>query len=96
MLIGIVSWCICGALLGFIVSRLVDLHGDDPIFGIGVAAAGSLVGGCLYKFISGSTINIMNVRSLVWSVVASGVALAIWHVIRALSPHEQQTIRRSY
>ena len=38
MLLGLIGWLAIGLILGFIVSKVLDLHGDDPNLGIGVAA----------------------------------------------------------
>ena len=96
MFIGIFGWIICGVVFGFIFSKLVNLHGDDPRLGIAIAAVSSIVGGWLYPLISGSPVSHFNLRSLLCAMLAALVVVSIWHLIRARSPHEQQTVRRSY
>ena len=96
MLIGIIGWIVLGAIVGFIVSKIVELNGDDPIIGIGVAAAGGLAGGWLYSLISGAAISKFNIWSLVFAAFGAGVAMLVFHLIRSRSPHAKPTVRRSY
>ena len=96
MFLGILGWTACGAILGFIVSKMVDLRGDDPRLGVAIAALGGIVGGWLYSLISGSPVSGFNILSLLSAAVLAAAAAAIWHFIRTRGPHEKQTIRRSY
>jgi uncharacterized membrane protein YeaQ/YmgE (transglycosylase-associated protein family) len=96
MLFGVVGWIVAGVIVGFIVSKSVNLRGDSPTFGIGLAGVGAVVGGWLYSWISGSPVVAFNAWSLVLAGAGAAVVLVIWHVIRSRSPHEQPTVRRSY
>lgn len=82
MLFGIIGWIVTGIIIGFIVSKLVNLKGDDPRLGIAIAAVGALVGGWLYSLFSGSAVTAFNTRSLFFAGVASAAALVVWHVVR--------------
>ena len=96
MLIGIAGWIICGALIGFIASKMVELHGDDPRLGIGLGGVSGLVGGWLFSLIGGAPVTHFNLWSIITAALAAIVLLAVFHIIRARAPHVQQTVRRSY
>lgn len=96
MLMGVLGWLFCGALLGFIASKFVNLRGDDPRLGIGTAALGGVVGGWLYSLISGSPVSGFNVWSLVFASLISLVAVGSWHFFRSRGPYERPSTRRSY
>jgi hypothetical protein len=96
MLIGVAGWLVCGAILGFVVGKLIDLRGDDPRFGIAVAALGGAAGGGLYSLINHSPVIPFNFWSLVFAASVAIVGVIVWHVIRHRSPYARQTVRRSY
>ena len=96
MFLGIVGWILCGIVLGFIATKLVDLHGDDPLIDVVLCAAGALIGGGLYSFISGSNVSAFNIWSLIWAAVAAVMVLVIWHFIRSGGKHDRPSVRRSY
>ena len=95
MLIGVFGWIICGIVLAFIATRIVNLHGDDPL-SIAVGGTGGFIGGWLYSLVSGSPVTHFNLWSLLFAVLAALAATTIWHLVRARAPHERPTIRRSY
>ena len=47
MLMGIIGWMVIGLIVGFAVSKAMDLHGDDRRFGIGAAVGGASVAATL-------------------------------------------------
>ena len=66
MFIGLISWIIVGLIVGFIASKNVKLHGDDPKLGLACGAVGAVTGGVLYRIVSGAddnTVRIWNSRS---------------------------------
>ena len=95
MLIGILGWAICGVILGFIASSVVNLRGDDPRIGIGVGLAGGVVGGWLFSMISGSPVIAFNVWSIVCANVLAVACVTMWHMVRSRVPYEAPSIRRS-
>ena len=97
MFIGIIGWVIVGLLVGFIVSKVLDLHGDDPRLGIGVAVGSAVVCATLYTIISGAGVSAFNVWSLIFAAVGAGAGVAAWHLIRSKSvSHAPYSRRRSY
>jgi uncharacterized membrane protein YeaQ/YmgE (transglycosylase-associated protein family) len=96
MLLGVLGWIGLGVLVGFIVSKSINLRGDDPRIGIAIAAVAAIVGGVLYSMISGSPVSGFNFWSLICAAIAAGAAMAAWHILRHRSPYARPTIRRSY
>lgn len=97
MLLGLLGWIAVGLILGFIVSKVLNLHGDDPRLGIGVAVAGALIVGWIYCMISGTGIMLWNPWSILFAAIGAGIGLTIWHGIRSrYIPKEKGTVRRSY
>jgi uncharacterized membrane protein YeaQ/YmgE (transglycosylase-associated protein family) len=97
MLMGIVGWVVVGLAVGFIVSKVLDLHGDDPLLGIGISVGGAVVFAVLYTVISGAGVSSFNVWSLIFAGVGAGVGVAAWHLIRSKSvSHAPQSRRTSY
>ena len=69
---GIVSWIAVGLLVGFIVSKFLDLHGDDPRLGFAVAAGSAIVAAFIYtNIISGAAVSPWNLWS--WIIASSGL-----------------------
>ncbi|MEA2708110.1 MAG: hypothetical protein QOF78_711 [Phycisphaerales bacterium] len=83
MIFGIIGWVVVGVLIGFIVSKAFDLHGDDPRLGIAVAGGGAVFAAVLYTIISGAGVSAFNVWSLLFAAIGAGVAVAVWHGVRA-------------
>ena len=96
MLIGVFGWMICGIVLAFIATAIVNLHGDDPRLSIAVGGIGGAIGGWIYSLVSGSPVTRFNPWSLLFAALAASAATTIWHVIRSHGPHEPSTNRHSY
>jgi uncharacterized membrane protein YeaQ/YmgE (transglycosylase-associated protein family) len=97
MLMGIIGWVIVGLAVGFIVSKVLNLHGDDPLLGIGASLAGAIVFAVLYTVISGAGVSSFNVWSLIFAAIGAGVGVGTWHLIRSrYVSHETYSRRRSY
>jgi uncharacterized membrane protein YeaQ/YmgE (transglycosylase-associated protein family) len=97
MFIGIIGWVIVGLAVGFIVSKVLNLHGDDPMLGIGAALGGAIVFAVLYTVISGAGVSAFNIWSLIFAAIGAGVGVATWHLIRSKSiSHAPYSRRKSY
>jgi uncharacterized membrane protein YeaQ/YmgE (transglycosylase-associated protein family) len=94
-LVGLIGWLLTGLLVGFIVSKVLDLHGDDPRLGIGVSVGGALVAATLYTLISGAGVSAFNLWSLIWAAIGAGAATAIWHQVRSRHVSRTPYSRRS-
>jgi uncharacterized membrane protein YeaQ/YmgE (transglycosylase-associated protein family) len=95
MILGIIGWLVLGLLVGFVVSKFVDLHGDDPILGIGAAVGGAFVAAILYTVISGAGVSAWNPWSLLWAAVGSVAGVTTCHVIRSRYVSREAYSRRS-
>ena len=94
---GIISWIAVGLLVGFIVSKFLDLHGDDPRLGFGVAAIGAIVAATIYTIISGAPVSPWNLWSLIFASGSAAISVTIWHLVRSrFVSHEDYTRRSSY
>ena len=97
MIMGIVGWLVVALIVGYIASRFVNLHGDDPRFGFAAAIAGALVAAIVYTLVSGAGVTAFNIWSLIWAAVGAVVAITIWHVVRSrFASHDVGTRRSSY
>jgi uncharacterized membrane protein YeaQ/YmgE (transglycosylase-associated protein family) len=81
MFIGLISWIIVGLIVGFIASKNVKLHGDDPKLGLACGAVGAVTGGVLYRIVSGAALGFS-----LWSILSASlgaiVVVVTWHVMR--------------
>ena len=97
MLLGILGWIAVGLLIGFIASKVVDLHGDDPRLGIGVAAGGAILFGVLYSIISGAGVSAWNTMSIMCAALGGLLGASVWYGVRSkYVSHERQSTRSSY
>ena len=97
MMMGLIGWIVVGLIVGFIASKIVDLRGDDPKIGIGVAAGGAIVVAILYTVISGTAVRGWNPWSLLFAGIGGVAGAVIWHAVRSrYVSKEPYTRRRSY
>ena len=86
-----------GLVLGFIVSKIVNLRGDDPRGGIFVAGLSGLLGGVIGNVAFGAGVGGWSRVSLFCAALAAGVGVTIWHLVRSrYVSHARQTTRSSY
>ena len=95
MIMGLIGWIAIGLLIGVIVSKTLDLHGDDPRLGIGVAAAGAIGAAVAYTVISGAGVTPWNLWSMFWAAIGAAVGLAAWHGVRSRYVSRASYTRRS-
>ena len=97
MILGIFGWIVVGLIVGFIATKVVDLHGDDPRLGPAAACGGAIVAASLYTMISGAGVSAWNVWSILCAAIGAIAAVVTWHVVRSRSvSREAYTTRRSY
>src|SRR3954452_17040314 len=97
VIVSIFGWVVVGIIVGFIASKLVDLHGDDIRFGLAAAVAGAVVAGILQAVISGNGLNPWQPWGAAFAAIGAAVGAAAWHLIRSRSiTHERGTVRRLY
>jgi uncharacterized membrane protein YeaQ/YmgE (transglycosylase-associated protein family) len=82
MLIGVIGWVVLGTLFGFVASKMIDLRGDDPNLGIGIGAAGGLIGGWIYSLHTGMPVSAFNQQSLLSAAFVAIIVLLAWHAWR--------------
>ncbi len=93
----IAAWLVVGVVVGYIASRVVDLHGDDPRLGFAAAGAGALVGAVAYTLASAAAMSAWNLGSFVWAAIGAAAAVIVWRAVRSrFVSRETQTRRSSY
>jgi uncharacterized membrane protein YeaQ/YmgE (transglycosylase-associated protein family) len=83
MFFAFVEWAVVGLIVGFVVSKVLNLHGDDPKLGIGVAAIGAVVAGFLAGAISSAGVSAWNPWSIAFAAVGAAAGAAVWHGVRS-------------
>jgi drug/metabolite transporter (DMT)-like permease len=97
MIFGIASWLLLGLLVGFIISKSIDLHGDDPLIGILAGLGGAVVGGVGHAFLSGRGVVAWDMWNMLFTILGAAAGAGLWHGIRSRSiSHERGTVRSSY
>jgi uncharacterized membrane protein YeaQ/YmgE (transglycosylase-associated protein family) len=94
MFLGILGWIIIGVGVGYVFSRLLNLHGDDPRLSLAAGAAGALLGGTAYTLISGSSVQRFELWSMIFAAIGSVAGLAAWHVVRSRYVSRAAYVRR--
>ena len=93
----IVEWVVIGLLVGFIVSRAVNLHGDDPRLGMFCAAGVAVLVAAIYTYFSGAGMNPWRPWTLACAAAAALGGAVVWHAVRSRSiSHDRYTPRSSY
>ena len=95
MIFGIIGWLAVGLLVGFIASKVVDSHGDDPRLGYAAACGGAIVAAVSYTLISGAGVSAWNVWSLLTAAVGGAGGVAAFHTVRSRSVSRASYTRRS-
>jgi uncharacterized membrane protein YeaQ/YmgE (transglycosylase-associated protein family) len=97
MILTFIGWALVGLIVGFLASRMVNLHGDEPLIGILCALGGAIVGGILYAWLGNAGLEPWTYWSLIAAAVGAIVAVAVYHLVRSrFISHEPQSVRRSY
>ena len=94
-IVGIVSWIAVGLLVGFIASKFIDLHGDDPRLGFAVAGGGAIVMAFLYTVISGAPVSPWNLWSLIFASSGAILGVVTWHMVLSRFVSRVSYTRRS-
>ena len=81
MFLALISWIFVGTLIGFIASKNIKLHGDDPKLGIACGAVGAVTGGILYRIVTKAELG-FNLWSILSAAIAATIVLAAWHFMR--------------
>ena len=95
MIVGILGWTLVGLIVGFVASKIINLRGDDPRLGFGVAVAGAIVAGIAYTVISGVAVAPWNPWSLLFAAIGGVGGVAIWHLVRSRYVDKSSYVRRS-
>lgn len=95
MILSIAGWVAVALLVGFIASRIVNLRGDDPWFGIIAAGGGGILAAVAYTIISGAGVAGWHPWSLLMAAIGAAAGAAVWHGVRSRSISREPYTRRS-
>jgi uncharacterized membrane protein YeaQ/YmgE (transglycosylase-associated protein family) len=97
MFLGLLGWMVVGVLIGFIATKAVNLHGDDPRLSIAVAGVGAIAGGALYSLVRRAEVTAWSPWSILFAAIGAVAAAVIWHAVRSrFVSKAAYTTRRSY
>lgn len=97
VILAIFEWVVVGLIIGFIASKVVDLHGDDPRLGVLAATGGAIFAAALYTFFSGAGLGAWRPWTLAWAAGGATAGVLIWHGVRSrYVSRERYVPRRSY
>ena len=83
MFVILISWIVAGSIVGFIASKNVKLHGDDPKLGIAAAVVGAVAGGILHRIFSTEPIVGFNIWNALFATLGAVVVAVVWHFMRS-------------
>lgn len=92
----VIIWAIIGLVAGFIISKVVDLRGDDPRLSFGLGIAGGVIGGWLFSLVSFSAMVWSNFWSWIFAAIVAVAAVWTWHFLSHRGPHKPSSTRQSY
>jgi len=95
MLMGILGWVAVGLVVGFIATKVVNLRGDDPKFGLAASTVGAIVAGIIHAVVSGAGVTPWNPWNLLWAAVGAGAGVLVYHLVRSRSISHGSYTRRS-
>ena len=97
VILAIVEWIVVGLVVGFVASKMVNLHGDDPKLGIFSAVGGAVVAAALYTFFSGAGVGAWVPWTLACAALGAAGGAVAWHAVRSRSiSHDRYVPRRSH
>ena len=93
----LLSWIAVGLAVGFAGNRVVNIRGDDPLFGVAAATGGALLGGILYALLGGAGVSAWTWWGLASAALGAIAAAVAWHALRSRSiSREAYKPRSSY
>jgi uncharacterized membrane protein YeaQ/YmgE (transglycosylase-associated protein family) len=95
--LAIVEWVVVGLVVGFLASRVVNLHGDDPRLGMFTATGVAIVAAAVYTYFSGAGMGAWRPLTLACAAAGALAGAIGWHVVRSRSiSHDSYVPRSSY
>lgn len=92
----VIIWAIIGLVAGLIISKVVDLRGDDPQLSCGLGIADGVIGGWLFTVASFSAMAWSNFWSWIFAGIFAVAAVWTWHSLAHRGPHATSSTRQSY
>ena len=95
MILGIIGWVVLGLIVGFVATKVVDLHGEDPRLGVAVTAGAAVVAGILYALLSGNGVAAWDPWGLLFAAIGAVVGAVAWHAVRSRYVSRDRYVPRS-
>jgi uncharacterized membrane protein YeaQ/YmgE (transglycosylase-associated protein family) len=77
----ILGWVIFGAITGWLASLIVNKRGEGCIVNIALGLVGALVGGAIFRGLTGFDMFTFNLTSMFVAVLGAVIVLFLWHAI---------------
>ena len=75
----ILGWIVFGALTGWIASKIVNRRGEGCFLNIALGLVGALVGGFIFRQLTGFNVFHFDLLSMFVAVIGAIVVLLIYH-----------------
>ncbi|HEX3667437.1 MAG TPA: GlsB/YeaQ/YmgE family stress response membrane protein [Rhizomicrobium sp.] len=77
----ILGWIVFGLITGFIASRIVNRRGEGCMLNITLGLVGALVGGFIFRQLTGFDAFHFNLVSMFVAIIGAIVVLLIYHAL---------------
>jgi uncharacterized membrane protein YeaQ/YmgE (transglycosylase-associated protein family) len=78
--VGILAWAIFGLVTGFLASKIVNDRGEGCILNVALGLVGAMVGGFLFRMITGRDVAFhFDLTSIFMAVIGAVVVLFLYH-----------------
>ena len=77
----ILGWVIFGAITGWLASLIINKRGEGCIVNIALGLVGSLVGGFIFRALTGFDAFRFNFTSMFVAIIGAVVVLFLWHAL---------------
>lgn len=77
----ILGWVIFGAITGWLASLIVNKRGEGCIVNIALGLVGSLVGGFVFRALTGFDVFKFNLTSMLVAIIGAVIVLFLWHAL---------------
>jgi uncharacterized membrane protein YeaQ/YmgE (transglycosylase-associated protein family) len=77
----ILGWIFFGAITGWLASLIVNKRGEGCFTNIALGLVGALVGGFIFRAISGFDVFRFNLTSMVVAILGAVIVLFLWNAL---------------
>ena len=77
----IIGWVFFGAITGWLASLIVNKRGEGCIVNMALGLVGALVGGFIFRALTGFDMFKFNLTSMLVAIIGAVVVLFLWNAI---------------